>query len=52
MASLDQFPYLPMQGKLTLCEVEGRIHSSDAEGANLEKYTSAVSIIADKKLFN
>ncbi|KAK6629857.1 hypothetical protein RUM43_003678 [Polyplax serrata] len=42
MASLDQFPYLPMQGKLTLCEVEGRIHSSDAEGANLEKYTSAV----------
>lgn len=43
MTSLDKFPPLPSPGKLNLCEVEGKIHSVDAEGANVDKITSAVS---------
>ncbi|KAL0274599.1 UNVERIFIED_CONTAM: hypothetical protein PYX00_002694 [Menopon gallinae] len=43
MTSLDKFPPLPPQGRLTLCEVEGKIHSMDAEHANVNKYTSALN---------
>lgn len=45
MTSLEKFPKLPSIGKITLCEVEGKIHSLDAEGANVEKFTSAVSVL-------
>lgn len=49
MTSLEKFPSLPPPGTLTICEVEGKVHSAPAEHANVEAYTSTVSILNIKK---
>ncbi|KAJ9587941.1 hypothetical protein L9F63_018616 [Diploptera punctata] len=43
MCSLHGFPSFPPIGHVSLCEVDGRIHSTPAEQADIKIFTNAVS---------
>ena len=43
MCSLRGFPPVPPVGHVTLCEVDGRVHSLPAEQADVHIFTNAVS---------
>jgi hypothetical protein len=45
MCSLRGFSAFPPVGHVSLCEVEGRVHSMRAEEADILIFTNTVSII-------
>jgi hypothetical protein len=47
MCSLSGFPALPPMGHISLCEVDGRVHSMHAEEADVHMFTYTVSICPD-----
>jgi hypothetical protein len=51
MCSLHGFPPFPPKGHISLCEVEGRVHSMQAEQADVLIFTSTVSILLFKYIY-